>query len=119
MKPCGIPFLIDNASEIYHDTQASKFGCWQCKRCQLVFFPVLAAWTTCALPVTPLEVCAGFVFGPIWGTMGSLFAKTMGCCCALIIGRLIGRTQGWKMPQALEKYLSFLLKNPLQVILSK
>lgn len=79
------------------------------------FIFLLTGWTTCALPVTPLEVCAGFVFGPVWGTLGSLLAKTMGCVCAMFIGRFLGASRGWKVPKALDKYISFLLTNPLQV----
>ncbi|KAJ1468937.1 hypothetical protein T484DRAFT_1853648, partial [Baffinella frigidus] len=40
------------------------------------FVVMLSIWTTLALPVTPLEVCAGCVFGPVWGTIGSLTGKT-------------------------------------------
>uniref|UniRef100_A0A6U4KZU7 VTT domain-containing protein n=1 Tax=Hemiselmis andersenii TaxID=464988 RepID=A0A6U4KZU7_HEMAN len=82
----------------------------------LGFILWLTVWSTCALPVTPIEVCAGFVFGPVWGTVGSLIAKTAGCMMAMVIGRSVGRAQGWKMPEQLEKYMSFLLRNPLQAM---
>eukprot|EP00961_Rhodomonas_salina_P050683 680545-Rhodomonas_salina.1 len=36
------------------------------------FLFFLTFWTTLAMPVTPLEICAGCVFGPYWGTAGSL-----------------------------------------------
>ena len=81
----------------------------------LAFLVFLTVWTTLALPVTPIEVCAGFVFGPIWGTLGSVTGKTLGCLAALTIGRIVGKSQGWRMPSVLDKYLSVLRTNTLQV----
>jgi hypothetical protein len=81
------------------------------------FVLFLTLWTICALPVTPLEVCAGYVFGPIWGTIGSLTAKTLGCLGALSIGRLVGKSRGWKVPAVLDQYLHALRQRPLRVIL--
>mmetsp|Transcript_24350 Transcript_24350/g.58001 ORF Transcript_24350/g.58001 Transcript_24350/m.58001 type:complete len:203 (+) Transcript_24350:79-687(+) len=80
------------------------------------FLFFLTFWTTLAMPVTPLEICAGCVFGPYWGTAGSLFAKTMGCTCALFVGRYMGESQGWKMPQAMEQYLGLLKTRPFQAM---
>jgi hypothetical protein len=101
----GKAALIIAAFEAFRDHPLGLLG----------FVLWLTVWTTFALPVTPLEVCAGFVFGPIWGTFGSLLAKTLGCVCAMFIGRFLGTSRGWKVPQALEKYMSFLLSHPLQV----
>ncbi len=79
------------------------------------FLVFLTMWTTLALPVTPIEVCAGCVFGPVWGTLGSLTGKTLGCVVALFIGRFMGKSQGWKMPSALDKYLGLLKNRPFEV----
>eukprot|EP00960_Hanusia_phi_P071750 767620-Hanusia_phi.AAC.6 len=80
------------------------------------FIVFLTCWTTLAFPVTPLEVCGGCVFGPIWGTLGSLVGKTAGCICALSIGRIFGKN--WSMPSVLEQYLGVLKKKPFQVLAS-
>lgn len=61
------------------------------------FVCALSVWTMLALPVTPLEVCAGCVFGPVWGTLGSLCGKTVGCMLALTVGRVLGKAQGWQV----------------------
>ncbi|EKX52447.1 hypothetical protein GUITHDRAFT_150556 [Guillardia theta CCMP2712] len=78
------------------------------------FIVFLTCWTTLAFPVTPLEVCGGCVFGPIWGTLGSLVGKTAGCICALSIGRIFGKN--WSMPSVLEQYLGVLKKKPFQTM---
>ena len=82
----------------------------------LGFLGFLTIWTICALPVTPIEVCAGYVFGPIWGTLGSLTGKTLGCLGALGIGRVLGKSRGWKVPAVLDQYLNALRERPLRVI---
>jgi hypothetical protein len=79
------------------------------------FLFFLTVWTVLALPVTPIEVCAGYVFGPIWGTLGSLFGKTLGCLGALSIGRLLGKSRGWRVPAILDQYLHALRTKPLRV----
>ncbi len=79
------------------------------------FLVFLTFWTMLALPVTPLEVCAGYVFGPIWGTIGSLFGKTLGCLGALSIGRILGKSRGWRVPAVLDQYLHALRTRPLRV----
>ncbi len=79
------------------------------------FLIFLTIWTVLALPVTPIEVCAGYVFGPIWGTLGSLTGKTLGCLGALSIGRLLGKSRGWRVPEILDQYLHALRTKPLRV----
>mmetsp|Transcript_67900 Transcript_67900/g.110127 ORF Transcript_67900/g.110127 Transcript_67900/m.110127 type:complete len:203 (-) Transcript_67900:492-1100(-) len=78
------------------------------------FIVFLAFWTTIAAPVTPVEIGGGCVFGPVWGTIGSLIGKTTGCCFALVLGRLFGRN--WTMPAAIEPYLEQIRKRPFMVM---
>ena len=78
------------------------------------FILFLTFWTTIAAPVTPVEIGGGCVFGPVWGTLGSLIGKTMGCMMAVVIGRLFGKK--WTMPELLEPYLEQIRKRPFWVM---
>lgn len=82
------------------------------------FVCALSVWTMLALPVTPLEVCAGCVFGPVWGTLGSLCGKTVGCMLALTVGRVLGKAQGWQVPPAIDRYIGMLKKRPLETMVA-
>merc|ERR1712216_377429 len=80
----------------------------------VMFIMFLTFWTTIAAPVTPVEIGGGCVFGPVWGTLGSLIGKAMGCMMAVVIGRLFGKK--WTMPELLEPYLEQIRKRPFWVM---
>ena len=78
------------------------------------FIIFLTFWTTIAAPVTPVEIGGGCVFGPVWGTIGSLTGKTFGCIAAVMIGRIFGKN--WTMPELLEPYVEQIRKRPFWVM---
>lgn len=72
-----------------------------------------STWVCFSLPTTPIEVAAGFVYGPVWGSSCGLFGKTAGSCAAFALVRALGRRRGWKVPEALRPRLVALRTHPL------
>lgn len=76
----------------------------------LCFFFVVVCLS---LPTTPIELSAGFLYGPVWGCTAGVIGKTVGCFIAYMIARVLGNKRGWKVPAALEPRLSALKSQPL------
>lgn len=76
----------------------------------LCFFFVVVCLS---LPTTPIELSAGFLYGPVWGCTAGVIGKTVGCFIAYMVARVIGDKRGWKVPAALEPRLSALKSQPL------
>jgi hypothetical protein len=103
-------FITGTLLRVFSMIEASKEN----PESYIMFIVFLTFWTTIAAPVTPVEIGGGCVFGPVWGTLGSLIGKTLGCFFALCIGRVFGKD--WKMPSALEPYLDGIRKRPFVVM---
>eukprot|EP00931_Biecheleriopsis_adriatica_P108771 TRINITY_DN83066_c0_g1_i1.p1 TRINITY_DN83066_c0_g1~~TRINITY_DN83066_c0_g1_i1.p1 ORF type:complete len:385 (-),score=56.76 TRINITY_DN83066_c0_g1_i1:345-1457(-) len=75
-------------------------------------------WVMLALPTTPVEIAAGFLYGPVWGPISGLLCKTMGSYGALSIARLFGRRLGWEIPRSLRAKLDMLQTRPILTMIS-
>jgi len=75
----------------------------------LFFFCVVCL----SLPTTPVELSAGFIYGPIWGCVAGVIGKTVGCLIAFYIGQFLGKKMGWKVPEALQSRMPALKSQPL------
>mmetsp|Transcript_32645 Transcript_32645/g.76896 ORF Transcript_32645/g.76896 Transcript_32645/m.76896 type:complete len:221 (-) Transcript_32645:127-789(-) len=80
------------------------------------FIFLLMLFTVAGLPLTPLQVSAGAIFGAIWGSIGNQVGKTLGCVICLCIGRYFKTVRGWKMPEWLDKYLLPLKTRPFETM---
>src|SRR3984893_4507992 len=58
---------------------------------RMVFFLVYAVCPAFLIPGLPLDLAAGLLFGPIWGTAYSLVGATMGATVAFLAARTVGR----------------------------
>ena len=88
--------------------QLADLGAWGPVLLTLLF----SVYVACGLPSTPVELAAGFLYGPIVGAAIGTAAKTLGSTCAYWVGRVIGKRTGWKVPDQLEPYLAQLRVNP-------
>eukprot|EP00930_Biecheleria_cincta_P060756 TRINITY_DN46360_c0_g1_i1.p1 TRINITY_DN46360_c0_g1~~TRINITY_DN46360_c0_g1_i1.p1 ORF type:complete len:383 (+),score=51.38 TRINITY_DN46360_c0_g1_i1:44-1192(+) len=75
-------------------------------------------WVVIALPTTPVEIAAGFLYGPFWGPISGLLCKTMGSFGALSIARLFGQHRGWEIPRSLRCKLDMLQTRPILTMIS-
>lgn len=71
-----------------------------------------------ALPTTPVEIAAGFLYGPVWGPLSGLLCKTIGSYGALKIARLFGRHRKWEIPASLSSKLDMLQTRPILTMIS-
>jgi uncharacterized membrane protein YdjX (TVP38/TMEM64 family) len=72
-----------------------------------------SAWVCLALPATPMEVAAGFVYGPLRGFACGLLCKLLGSCASFLMARRLGRMYGCKVPASLGVRSSALNKRPV------
>lgn len=70
-------------------------------------------WVWIALPITPVEIAIGFIFGPMWGFVCNLFCKTLGSAGAFLTAQQLGRRRGWKMPGIVRSRLPLLRTKPV------
>lgn len=69
-----------------------------------IFFASYVFVTACSIPAaTILTLMAGFVFGPIIGSILVSFASTLGACCAMLVSRYILREY---FTQKFEKHIT-------------
>mmetsp|Transcript_43203 Transcript_43203/g.101597 ORF Transcript_43203/g.101597 Transcript_43203/m.101597 type:complete len:257 (+) Transcript_43203:103-873(+) len=78
---------------------------------------VFSGYVCLALPTTPVEIAAGFIYGPFWGAVCGSVSKTIGSTLAFFLGRLLGRkvlSEGTpsKVPAVLRPKLSALQQQP-------
>lgn len=84
----------------------------------MCFMLCFTAWVVVCLPTTPIEVAAGYMYGPVWGPMSGLLCKTVGSYVALISARLVGQRRGWTLPDRLKPKLDMLNKQPVATMIS-
>merc|ERR1712232_804702 len=83
------------------------------------FAGLIIGFTICvcfALPSTPIEIAAGYLYGPIWGTVCGSVSKTAGSTVAFLVGRLLGQRFGYEVPGALADKLSALQDRPFMTM---
>lgn len=78
-----------------------------------VLMLAFSAWVCLSLPSTPMEVAAGFVYGPLGGFACGLSCKLAGSCTAFLVARQLGRRCGCQMPTALTTQLLMLHTRPV------
>lgn len=71
-----------------------------------------SAWVCFSLPTTPIELAAGFVYGPVWGCVCGTICKTAGSCAALLLVRAVGQRYGWKLPGFFKDKIAALRNRP-------
>lgn len=54
---------------------------------QVALVLAFSAWVCASLPVTPVEVAAGFLYGPLWGSAAGLCCKVLGSCASFLAAR--------------------------------
>lgn len=78
-----------------------------------VLLVAFSLWVFFALPTTPVEVAAGFMYGVFWGSACGFLCKTIGSCAAFAVVRLFRRRMGWQVPDTLKPKLQALHDAPL------
>lgn len=64
-----------------------QFGIWA----PLIFIVTYILATILFLPGLPLTLLAGVAFGPVYGSLWTSIASTIGACLAFLVGRYTGR----------------------------
>ena len=64
-----------------------SFGFWA----PLAYIIIYAVAPTLMFPGLILSLAGGLAFGPLWGTMYTVFAATIGACGAFWVARIMGR----------------------------
>lgn len=64
-----------------------SFGFWA----PLAYIIIYAIAPTLMFPGSILSLAGGLAFGPIWGTIYTVFAATIGACGAFWVARIMGR----------------------------
>eukprot|EP00927_Polykrikos_kofoidii_P031995 TRINITY_DN27389_c0_g2_i1.p1 TRINITY_DN27389_c0_g2~~TRINITY_DN27389_c0_g2_i1.p1 ORF type:complete len:416 (+),score=43.20 TRINITY_DN27389_c0_g2_i1:62-1309(+) len=70
-------------------------------------------WVCFALPITPVEIAFGYIYGALWGFIFGLFCKATGSCAAFVLGKRLGRRFGVKVPSVLRPRLALLQTRPV------
>jgi len=73
-----------------------------------------------SLPTTPIELSAGFMYGPVWGCIAGVTGKTVGCFIAYLIAKFLGKRMGWTVTgfcgDKLDKYMGPLKTDPFKTM---
>ena len=55
----------------------------------IIFILIYTLVPTFFIPITPLSITAGVLFGPFWGTVFTVLGSTLGGCLALLVSRYL------------------------------
>lgn len=83
---------------------------------QVVIVFAFSLWVFFAMPVTPVELVLGFVYGARLGFVCNLFCKFVGSCAAFLVSQRIGQRYGWKVPEVVQSKLAMLQSQPMLTI---
>eukprot|EP00927_Polykrikos_kofoidii_P056995 TRINITY_DN51096_c0_g1_i1.p1 TRINITY_DN51096_c0_g1~~TRINITY_DN51096_c0_g1_i1.p1 ORF type:complete len:507 (-),score=64.28 TRINITY_DN51096_c0_g1_i1:469-1788(-) len=78
---------------------------------------VFVLWVLFTLPLTPMEIAVGFIYGAMPGAAFGLFCKSTGSCTAFVLGRRLGRRCGLKMPEVLNSRLALIRSRPVLAVI--
>ena len=91
-----------------------SFGFWA----PLVYIIIYAIAPTLMFPGSILSFAGGLVFGPLWGTIYTVFAATIGACGAFWVARIMGRGFVEKLAKGkLKTFDDSVAENGLKVML--
>jgi uncharacterized membrane protein YdjX (TVP38/TMEM64 family) len=91
-----------------------SFGFWA----PLAYIVIYAIGPTLMFPGSILSLAGGLAFGPLWGTVYTVFAATVGACGAFWVARIMGRGFVEKLAQGkLKTFDDSVAENGLKVML--